>query len=95
MAADQFSDYTGAAALPGSLPAAGRLIADRSYDADRARDAPKGKGIRPAPRPKVAWQRRPIRQVLQAPKPYEIMFGRLKDWHRSAATLAATTFFCL
>ena len=34
MTAGQVSDYTGAAALLGSLPGAEWLIADRGYDAD-------------------------------------------------------------
>ena len=38
MTAGQVSDYTGAAALLGSLPAAEWLIADRGYDADWFRD---------------------------------------------------------
>ena len=46
MSAGQISDYTGAAALPGSLPKAGWLLADRGYDADRFREALKDKGIR-------------------------------------------------
>jgi transposase len=47
MTAGQVSDYTGAAALLGSLPAAEWMIADRGYDADWFRDALKDKGIRP------------------------------------------------
>lgn len=39
MTAGQVSDYTGAAALLGSLPAAEWMIADRGYDADWFRDA--------------------------------------------------------
>ena len=50
MTAGQVSDYTGAAALIGSLPAAEWLIADRGYDADWFREALKDKGIRPASR---------------------------------------------
>ena len=46
MTAGQVRDHTGAAALPGSLPAAEWLIADRGHDADRFRDALKAKGIR-------------------------------------------------
>src|SRR5436190_1818126 len=44
MTADQVSDYTGAAALLGSLPPAEWLLADRGYDADWFRDALKDKG---------------------------------------------------
>ncbi len=47
MTAGQVSNYTGAAALPGSLPAAEWLLADRGYDADWFRDALEGKGMRP------------------------------------------------
>jgi len=53
MSAGQVSDYTGAAALLGSLPKAGWLLADRGYDADWFREALKDKGIveSPAGRP--------------------------------------------
>ena len=47
MTAGQVSDYTGAAALLGSLPKAEWLLGDRGYDADWFRDALKDKGIRP------------------------------------------------
>ena len=47
MTAGQVSDYTGAAALLGSLPKAQWLLADRGYDADWFRDALKDKGIKP------------------------------------------------
>jgi len=39
MTAGQVSDYTGAAALLGSLPAAEWMIADRGHDADWFREA--------------------------------------------------------
>ena len=45
--AGQVNDYTGAAALLGSLPNAEWLLADRGYDADWLREALKDKGIRP------------------------------------------------
>lgn len=48
MTAGQVSDYTGAAALLGSLPKADWLLADRGYDADWFREALKDKGIRVA-----------------------------------------------
>lgn len=47
MTAGQVSDYTGAAALLGSLPKAEWLLADRVYDADWFREALKDKGIKP------------------------------------------------
>ena len=86
MTAGQVSDYTGAAALLGSLPAAEWMIADRGYDADLFRDALKDKGIRPCipgrkSRGKVVRydkRRYPRRNRI------EIMFGRLKDWRRVA-----------
>jgi transposase len=110
MTAGQVSDYTGAAALLGSLPAAEWLIADRGYDADWFRDALKDKGIRPCiPGRKsraatVHYDRRRYRRRNRI----EIMFGRLKDWRRvatrydrcpqtflSAVALAATVIFWL
>ncbi|REG28330.1 DDE family transposase [Paracoccus versutus] len=47
MTAGQVDNYTGAAALLGSLPAAEWLIADRGHDAGRFRDALQDKGIKP------------------------------------------------
>lgn len=47
MSAGQMMDYTGAAALLGSLPKAGWLLADRGYDADCFREVLKDKGINP------------------------------------------------
>ena len=41
----QVSDYTGAAALLGSLPKADWFLADRGYDADWPREALQDKGI--------------------------------------------------
>ncbi len=110
MTAGQVSDYTGAAALLGSLPAAEWMIADRGYDADWFRDALKDKGIRPCiPGRKsrgkaVRYDKRRYRRRNRI----EIMFGRLKDWRRvatrydrcattflSAVALAATVIFWL
>ena len=45
LSAGQTSDYTGAAALLSSLPAAKVLLADRGYDADWFRDALSDRGI--------------------------------------------------
>jgi transposase len=110
MTAGQVSDYTGAAALLGSLPAAEWMIADRGYDADWFRDALKDKGIRPCiPGRKsrgkaVRYDKRRHRRRNRI----EIMFGRLKDWRRvatrydrcaktflSAVALAATVLLWL
>ncbi len=110
MTAGQVSDYTGAAALLGSLPAAEWMLADRGYDADWFRDALKDKGIRPcipgrkSRRKKVRYDKRRYRRRNRI----EIMFGRLKDWRRvatrydrcgktflSAVALATTVMFWL
>jgi transposase len=45
MAAGQFSDYTGAAALLNDLPRAQWMLAKRGYNADWYRDALQAKGI--------------------------------------------------
>lgn len=84
MTAGQVSDYTGAAALLGSLPAAEWLIADRGYRAgERHRSERTGEGrLVPGcverqrdtpmhPGPEVARQGRPLRQApIQAPQPH-------------------------
>ena len=46
MSAGQVSDYTGAAALLGSLPEADWLLADRGYDANWLREALNDKEIK-------------------------------------------------
>jgi transposase len=110
MSAGQVSDYIGAAALLGSLPAAEWLIADRGHDADWFRDALKEKGIKPCI-PGRKSRGKPIRHDKRRYKcrnRIEIMFGRLKDWRRvatrydrcpkvflSAIALAATAMFWL
>ena len=45
LSAGQVSDYTGAAALLGSLPQADWLLADRGYDAEWIRKALEDRGI--------------------------------------------------
>lgn len=110
MTAGQVSDYTGAAALLDSLPAADWLIADRGYDADWFREALKDKGISPG-FPGRKSRGKPVRYDKRRYKRrnrIEIMFGRLKDWRRiatrydrcattflSAVALAATVIFWL
>ncbi len=80
------SDYTGAAALLGSLPKAGWLLADRGYDADWFREALKDKGIklcipgRKSRKKAVKYDKRRYKRRNRI----EIMFGRLKDWRRVA-----------
>ena len=86
MTAGQVSDYTGAAALLGSLPAAEWILADRGYDADWFRDALKDKGIRPC----IPGRKSRGKAIRHDKRRYrrrnriEIMFGRLKDWRRVA-----------
>jgi len=86
MSAGQVSDYTGAAALLGSLPKAGWLLGDRGYDADWFRDALKNKGIkvcipgRKSRKKAVKYDKRRYKRRNRI----EIMFGRLKDWRRVA-----------
>ena len=110
MTAGQVSDYTGAAALLGSLPKAEWLLADRGYDADWFRDALKDKGIKPCI-PGRKSRSKPVKYDKRRYKRrnrIEIMFGRLKDWRRiatrydrcpkvflSAVALAATVMFWL
>ena len=110
MTAGQVSDYTGAAALLGSLPSAEWLLGDRGYDADWFRDALKDKGIKPCI-PDGKSRSKPIKYDKRRYKRrnrIEIMFGRLKDWRRvatrydrcpkvflSAVALAATVMFWL
>lgn len=80
--AGQVNDYTGAAALLGSLPPADWLLANRGYDADWFRDALKDKGIKPCiPSRKCRGKR--IKHDKRRNR-IEVMFGRLKDWRRVA-----------
>ncbi|MBM3098991.1 IS5 family transposase [Gluconobacter cerinus] len=110
MTAGQISDYTGAAALLDSLPAAQWMLGDRGYDADWFRDALEEKGIKPCI-PGRRSRRKPVkydRRKYKRRNRIEIMFGRLKDWQRvakrydrcptvffSAICLAATVIFWL
>lgn len=82
MSARQVSDYTGAAALLGSLPEAEWLLADRGYDADWLREVDKDKGInvwilgRVSRKNAVKYDKRQHKRGNRI----EIMFGHLKDW---------------
>ncbi len=106
----QTSDFVGARALVGVLPAAAVLLADRGYDADWFREALADKGIAPCI---------PSRRMRKVPIPHdaelykrrhkvENSFARLKDWRRvatrydrcpkvflSACALAAIVMFWL
>jgi transposase len=110
LSAGQVSDYTGAAALLGSLPKADWLLADRGYDADWLRERLKDKGIkacipgRKSRKTMVKYDKRRYKRRNRI----ENMFGRLRDWRRvatrcdrcpetylSAIALAATVLFWL
>jgi len=110
MTAGQISDYTGAAALLDSLPAAQWMLVDRGYDADWFRDALEEKGIKPC----IPGRKSGGKPVKYDKRKYkrrnriEMMFGRLKDWRRiatrydrcpnvffSAICLVATVMFWL
>ena len=86
MTAGKVSDYTGAAALLGSLPGVEWLIADRGHDADWFREAVKYKGIKPCiPGRKSRGKAVPYdKRRYKRRNRIEIMFGRLKDWRRVA-----------
>ncbi|GBQ94159.1 transposase [Asaia krungthepensis NRIC 0535] len=110
MTAEQIDDYTGAAALLDSLPAAQWILGNRGYDADWFKDALEKKGIKPCI-PGRKSREKPVRYDKRKYKRrnrIEIMFGRLKDWRRvatcydrcptgffSAICLAATVMFWL
>ena len=110
MTAGQVSDYTGAAALLGSLPKADWLLADRGYDTDWFSDASKDKGTKPCI-PGRKSRSKPVKHDKRRHKRrhrIEIMSGRQKDWRRvatrydrcpkvflSAIALAATVMFWL
>ena len=84
--ADHVNDYTGTAALLGSLPSADWLLANRGYDADWFRDALKDKGIKPCtPGRKSRGKRiKHDKRRYKRRNRIEIMFRRLKDWRRVA-----------
>ncbi len=93
-----------------AMPSAPVLIADRGYDADRFRQALRQRGTRPCI-PGRSGRSTPVRygkQLYRCRHKINIMFGRLKDWRRtatrydrcahtfmSAITLAATALFWL
>ena len=110
LSAGQISDYDGARALVGDLPAAETLLGDRGYDANWFRNTLEQNGISPCipsrmsrkvpiPHDKVLYRRR---------HKIENTFARLKDWRRvatrydrcpdvflSACALAAVVMFWL
>lgn len=110
MTARQVSDYTGAAALLDDMAKAQWLLDDRGYDADWFRDALQAKGIQ-----SYILGRKSRNGPIRYDKCHylcrsriEIMFRRLKNWHRvatryercptvflSAFALTATVIFSL
>jgi transposase len=108
LSAGQVSDYTGAAALLSSLPAANVLLADRGYDADWFRDALVERSIKACipPRSNRKTQIPYDRDLYRSRHKIENMFSKLKDWRRihtrydrcahtfmSAIAIAATVIF--
>ena len=104
MSAGQVSDYTGAAALLGSLPKVRWLLADKDYD------TLKDKGVKVCIPRRISHKKavKFDKRRYNRRNRFEIMFGRLKDWRRvatrydrcpetffSAAMLAATVIFWL
>lgn len=86
MTVGQARDYTGAAALLASLPAADWLLANRGYVAVWFREALKDKGRKPC-MPGRKSRGKPIKHDKRRYKSrnrIEIMFRRLKDWRRVA-----------
>jgi transposase len=97
LTAGQVSDYTGAAGLLDDLPKAQWLLVDRGYDANWSGTRSRPKASSPA---SPGWKSRndPVRydkRRCRRRSRIEIVFGRLKDWHRAAAPYdrCPTTFF--
>ena len=84
LSAGQVSDYTGAAALLGTMPAAKVLLADKGYDADWLRDALADRRIEACiPSKSNRKTQIPHDRVLYRERhKIENMFGKLKDWRR-------------
>ena len=110
LSAGQTSDFTGAAGLLPTMPAAKVLLADRGYDADWFRNVLIDRGITPCiPSKKNRKVQIDHDAILYKMRhKVENMFGRLKDWRRvamrfdrradiflSACALAAIVLFWL
>tara|TARA_R110002049_G_scaffold285335_2_gene466172 strand:+ start:3579 stop:4001 length:423 start_codon:yes stop_codon:yes gene_type:complete len=86
VSAGQVSDYIGAKALLSSLPSVDWLLGDRVYDAGWFREALEDKRIRPCI-PGRKQRKIPVKYNKRRYKRrncIEIMYGRVKDWHRVA-----------
>lgn len=92
MSISPVSNYTGAAALLGSLPNAEWLLADRGYDASWLRETLKDRRMnvcipgRPFRKNAVEYDKRRYKRRNRI----EIMFGRLKDWPIVGETVSQT-----
>ena len=86
LSAGQTSDFTGAAGLLSTLPAAKVLLADRGYDANLFRNALIDREIIPCIPSKKNRKVQIEHDAILYKKRHKIenMFGRLKDWRRVA-----------
>ena len=86
LSAGQTSDFTGAAGLLSTLPAAKVLLADRGYDANWFRNALIDKGIIPCIPSKKNRKVQIEHDAILYKKRHKIenMFGQMKDWRRVA-----------
>lgn len=86
VSAGQVSDDIGATAYLNSPPNVDWLLGDRRHDADWFRDSLNDKGIRLCI-PSGKQRNKPVKYDKRRCKRrnrIEILFGRLKDWHRMA-----------
>ena len=84
LTAGQASDFTGAAALLSSMPAAKALLADKGYDADWFRNALADRKVE-ACIPSKSNRKIQIphdRALYRKRHKVENMFGKLKEWRR-------------
>ena len=86
LSAGQTSDFTGAAGLLSTLPAAKVLLADRGYDANWFRNALIDRDISPCIPSKKNRKVQIEHDAILYKKRHKIenMFGRMKDWRRVA-----------
>ena len=86
LSAGQTSDFTGAAGLLSTLPAAKVLLADRGYDANWFRNALIDREIIPCIPSRKNRKVQIEHDAILYKKRHKIenMFGRLKDWRRVA-----------
>ena len=82
--AGQVSDYKGIAQLPDDLPEDKELLAGRGYDANWIQKALQYRGITSCIPPKRNRKEQIDydKNLYKQRRKIEIMFGRLKGWHR-------------